>query len=272
MFKNIVFLIQFWRVFKVSKLIVNFLIIFTLFPQIACAQKKSDCQPRGIGQLGYQPRQDRCEGVKKFSVAGKEIELLSALAYYGERWETIPEFCKLKFYLPEQKAVDLKTVKFTVRELTPKLFYWMENIPEQTKWQKIDDGYHYQWSTESVIKPLKLDISTLGVLVHLEKQGLDNIEKVAPVTFYHTEPPEEIKGYLFDFKVGGDAKLKYSLYKDKEKLKNEDLGEQVVGNPFRIFWESSKAEEGEYKLVISGYFLNDFTPIHHVIQFYHKKK
>jgi len=253
-----------------SKLATNFLFVFLLFSQIVFAQNKSDCQPRGIGKLGYQPRQDRCEGVKKFPVAGEEIELLSALAYYGERWETIPEFCKLKFYLPEQKTFDLKTVKFTVRELKAKHFYWMENIPEQTKWQKIDDGYHYRWSTESVIKPLKLDISTLGVLVHLEKQGLNNIEKVAPVTFYHAEPPEEIEGYLFDFKIGRNAKLKYAIYKDNEKLENGDLGKQFVGNPFQILWESSKAEKGEYRLVISGYFLSNFTPIYHIVQFYHK--
>jgi len=255
-----------------SKFTTNSLIIFVLFSQIVFA----DCQPRGIGELGYQLRQDRCEGVKPKPVSGDDIELLSALAYYGERWETIPEFCKLKFYLPEQNTFDLTTVKFTVREriytLEPEHFYWMENIPEQTKWQKIDDGYHYQWSTESVIKPLKLDISTLGVLVHLEKQGLDNIEKVAPVTFYHNEPPEEIKGYLFDFKIAGNAKLKYAIYKDNEKLIEEnDLGKRFENEPFRIFWKSIDVEEGNYKLVINGRFSSDLRKFRHVVQFYHKK-
>jgi len=248
-----------------SKLISNILIIFVLFSQIVFADH----------HLDYQPRGDRWEGIKPLPVSGHDIELLSAMTYHGKeqqpKWQPPPSQCKLQFYLPAQKTVNLKAVKFTVRELKAKHFYWMENIPEQTQWKKEDDGYNYQWSTESVIKPLKLDISTLGVLVHLEKQGLDNVEKVAPVTFYHTEPPEEMKGYLFDFKVGSNAKLKYAIYKDNEKLENSDLGKQFVGNPFRIFWESAEAEKGEYQLVISGYFLNDFTPIHHVVQFYHKK-
>jgi len=237
-----------------SKFTTNSLIILVLFSQVVFAD-----------ELDYQPRGDRWEGIKPLPVGGHDIELLSALAYHGEKWETTPDHCKLKFYLPERKAVDLR-----VQELNPKLFYWMDKvIPKPPLWKQ---GFNdYQWPTQDVIKPLNLDISTLGVVVRLEKQLLSKSEKVAPVIFYHSEPPKEIKGYLFDFKVGGDAKLKYALYRDKEKLKNEDLGEQVVGNPFPIFWESAEAENGEYKLVISGYFLSDFTPIHHVVQFYHKK-
>jgi len=249
-----------------SKLIANFLIVFVLSLKAVFAL---DCQSAGVGKLDYQSRGDRCEGIKSKPVSKHDIELLSAMTYHGKeqqpKWKPPPNQCKLQFYLPEQKAVDL-----TVQELKPKHYYLLNQvIPQRPFWQQ---GINkYQWSTETVIKPLKLDISTLGVLVHLEKQGLDNIEKVAPVTFYHAELPEEIEGYLFDFKIGSNAELKYTIYKDNEKSpKAKDLGKRFVDNPFRIFWESAEAEQGEYKLIVHGYFLGNNKPIRYVVQFYHK--
>jgi len=230
-------------------------------------QSKVDRSAYAGGDLNYQQRSDRWEGIKPLPVSGQDIELLSALAYHGEKWETTPELCKLKFYLPEQKAVNL-----TVRELKPKHFYWMDQVlPKPPLWkQGINE---YQWPTKGVIEPLKLDISTLGVLVRLEREALNSAEKIAPVVFYHSEAPKKIKGYLFNFKVGSSAKLKYAIYKDNEKLIEKDLGKQFY-ELFRIFWDSSNANEGEYELRVEGYFLSDFMPIHHFhhsILFYHKK-
>ena len=64
----------------------------------------------------------------------------------------------------------------------------------------------------------------------------------------------------------------YTISKDGEKLVKKDLDKQFTGKPFRIFWESQKADEGEYMLQIEGYFLNDFSSIHYPsILFYHKE-
>ena len=174
---------------------VIFILLFAMFTPIAYGDK-----------LDYQDRGDRWEGVKPRPVAGQDIELLSVLAYYGEKWQSMPTHCKLKFYLPEQQ----KEVNLKVRELRPKHFYWMDKvIPKSPLWRK---GFNeYQWPTEDVIKPLKLDISTLGVVVRLEKQFTGESEKVAPVIFYHSTPPNKILGYLFTFKVGETVKLHYTL-------------------------------------------------------------
>ena len=100
----------------------------------------------------YKNRGDRWEGVKKKPVSGFDIYLLSALAYHSEKWQTIPSQCKLKFYLPTQKNINLK-----VQELKPKHFYWLDKvIPKPPLWQS---GFNeFQWPTKDVIKPLELDL------------------------------------------------------------------------------------------------------------------
>ncbi len=236
--------------FKNNWLVTTFILLFTA--NIAYGD-----------ELEYQNRGDRWEGIKAKPVSGKDIELLSALAYHGEKWQTIPSQCKLKFYLPNQKDVKLK-----VQELKPKYYYWLDQvIPKPRSWQS---GFNeFQWATKDVIKPLKLDITKLGVVVSLGKSA--KYERVAPAVFYHSELPKKIKGYLFHFKVCESSKLKYSIYKAGKKLLTKNLGKRFPGKPFGIFWDSSKAEEGEYELRVQGYFLDNFVPFQHSsILFRHK--
>jgi len=107
------------------------------------------------------------------------------------------------------------------------------------------------------------------VVVSLGKT--DKLERIAPAVFYHSELPKKVKGYLFHFKVAESSRLKYAIYKAGKKLLTKDLGEQFRNEPFRVFWDSSKAEEGEYELRVQGYFLDNNVPFQHLpILFKHK--
>ena len=219
------------------------------------------------GGLDYQDRGDRWEGVTPNPVAGSDIELLSALVNYRERWQPIPPNCNVKFYLQNANKVDLT---LTVQELHPKRFYLMNRVIPNPSWQSGINNF--QWATNVVIKPLHLNIAKLGIVARLKPVTNRETESVAPVILYHTSSPTKINGYLFAFKVGGSAKLSYAIYQGNSQvpLVENDLGKQSVGIPFVVSWDSSKAPAGSYELIIQGHFRRDFKEVRKSVHFYHK--
>ncbi|MDM8568192.1 hypothetical protein QUF50_01490 [Thiotrichales bacterium HSG1] len=205
------------------------------------------------GELDYKNRGDRWEGIAPHPVAGADIELLSALVQHREKWQPLPNKCKVKFYLPDATEVNLK-----VQELRPRHFYKMDRVIPKPIWKQ---GVNYfEWSTNEVIEPLHLNIAKLGAVARLQSTKR-KAEYVAPVLIYHDSIPTNVNGYRFAFKVGGNAKLNYAIYQeDSRKLVIEqELGKQSVGTPFIISWNSNKATVGAYKLVVIVTFLCLYT-------------
>lgn len=201
--------------------------------------------------------------------SGYDIELLSVRADYEERADPIPDTFKVRFYLNQDSDVYL-----TVRELEYKYYYWMDKIKPPKPWKK--GGWNeFEWSTQKVIQQLgQLKMYDLGVVARLEREEPSKAEQVTPVIFYHSQPPDTIKGYLFTFKTNGDAWLNCLVYKEEEKepVFTQIFRRQGGGRPFTVKWDSSKASEGSYRLVIKGYFLNTNDPINQIVHFYHKPK
>ncbi len=215
-------------------------------------------------ELDYKNRGNRWEGITPYPVSGSDIELLSALVNHRETWQPLPAKCKVKFYLQNATKVALE-----IQELRPQHFYKMDRAIPKPAWQQ---GFNeFQWPTDTVIEPLHLRIAKLGAVARLETASR-KVEYVAPVLIYHTSVPTKINGYRFAFKVGGSAKLNYAVYQGKshKPLFEQELGRQSVGTPFVISWDSSTAPAGFYKLVVKGYFLNDFRRVRQDIHFYHQ--
>lgn len=215
--------------------------------------------------LGYQDRGDRWEGIAPRPVSGLDIELLSALVAHRETWQPLPELCKVKFWLSASSQVSLK-----VQELRPKYFYKMDHVLPQSSWQQ---GVNYfQWPTKDVIAPLDLNIAKLGAVARVQSTTNERVEHVTPVLLYHSSLPEKVNGYRFAFKVGDSANLEYEIYQESNRtlLFKESLGKQTVGIPFVILVDSTKMAEGMYKLVVKGYFLNDFRHVRQDVMFYHQ--
>lgn len=212
----------------------------------------------------YQNRGDRWEGIAPRPVSGLDIELLSALVDYRENKQSTPSWCQLQFYLPHTREIDLR-----VQELRPKKFYKMDKVIPKSHWKQ--GLNHYKWPFTDVLEPLGLKIPKLGVLARFKTPAYTDTEHVVPVIFYHSTPPSRIEGYLFAFKVGGSAELKYAIYQGKNDtpLITENLGRQYAGEPFIIYWKSAGAKKGIYELIVDGEFLNDYTPIRQAVQFYH---
>lgn len=212
--------------------------------------------------LDYQPREDRWEGIQPRKVSGLDIELLSALADDSEPQTGFPATYKLLFYVTAPAKVNL-----TISELIPKQYYVMDKVKEKETWRK---GFNsYQWPTETVIKPLKLTMKQLGVVAAVNQEA-NHVIEVAPVVFYHSQPPTRITRYRFAFKVGEKANLNYVIYQGENQLVNTQLGRKVGGEPFVITWDSSQAPAGEYELVVAGYFVENNSKFRKTVKFYHQ--
>ena len=223
--------------------------------------------PLALTQVDYQNRGNRYEGVKPKPVSGTDIELISVLVDYREEVKQMPDSLKLRFYLKASSKVYL-----TVREIDYNYYYWMDKINPEQPWKPGFDNV-FGWATQDVLQQLgNIKIYNLGIVARLENSEPSSLERVAPVIFYHSHFPSNIKGYLFTFKTNGDAQLSCSFYREEkaEPVDIQNFQLQRGGRPFTVRWDSEQAEEGFYKLIINGYFLNTNNPIDQTVQFYHR--
>lgn len=230
------------------------------------------CCPLGWGQdLAYQKRANRSEGIKAKPVSGFDIELLSAQVDYPEPTGKLHERFYARFFLERPAPVFL-----TVRELDYKYYYWLDNIEPRGNWRTGFDNV-FDWPTKDVISQLPgLTINELGTVARLDSPQPRAIERVAPVIFYQSEYPAEVKGYRFAFKLRGDAKIKAMIYPENggEGILVQSLAPQRGGRPFWIKWDATSpfVSRGAYKLVVSGYMLNSNDPLNQVVHFRHQPR
>ena len=218
--------------------------------------------------LDYQNRGDRFEGVKPKPVAGYDIEVISVLADYQEPATQLPEQLRVGFYLQSQTLAHL-----TVREQDYRLYYWLDKVKPTKGWQAKSMN-EYSWPTSAVLRQLdqKLNPYELGVLIRLGRDTPAENEAIAPGILYHARPPEKINGYLFTMKTNGDARLSCKVLKEKEsaELMTQTFRRLPGGRPFTVRWDAAGAQEGQYTLVCSGYFLDTNQPLRQTVGFFHK--
>jgi hypothetical protein len=217
--------------------------------------------------LQYQNRGNRFEGIKPKPVAGYDIELISARVDYKEEVVQMPDRFTAKFYLKEPSEVHL-----TVRELDYKYYYWLDKVRPSEAWRQGFDNV-FAWPTQDVIRQLdEIKMYDLGVVARLMKPEPSQVERVAPVIFYHSKLPAAITGYLFTFKTNSDARLTCSVYKEGEATPvfTSIIPRQRGGRPFTLRWDSLQAKAGSYKLVLKGYFLDTNDTIEQIVYFYHQ--
>lgn len=225
-----------------------------------------------VVDIKYLARGDRYEGIKERPISGSDmIELVSAAVYSNISLTFIPKFYKLRFYLPKNYEVD----DIVVRESRPRHYYWLDKVKQEWKSNHFNE---YQWSTQEVIKPLEIEVSRLGVVVHLHSSR-SRMDVVVPATFYVKDVPKSAIKYHFIFHLSTAAKLKYSLYDSQSEsdtaLFSEKLGKVPSGDQQPLVIELDrdllKFDERFYELLVSGMTLNTHSYVAQKIIFYHKQ-
>ncbi|GAB1724420.1 MAG: hypothetical protein GDA65_03805 [Nitrospira sp. CR1.1] len=218
--------------------------------------------------LDYQNRGDRFEGVRPRPVSGYDIEVISALVDYHEPAEQLPDQLRVAFYLQGQAPVHL-----TVREQDYRLYYWLDRVKPAKDWQAKSVN-EFTWPTGAVLRQLdqKLNLYELGVLIRLRKDTPASVEDIAPAILYHARPPEKVGGYLFTMKTNGDARLSCKVYREGEpaELMAQTFRRNPGGRPFTVRWDAGGAQEGYYRLVCNGYFLDTSQPLQQTVRFFHR--
>jgi hypothetical protein len=204
-------------------------------------------------------------------VSGFDLALPSARIDCTDRAQRLADRFRLRFFLEQPTAVSI-----TVRELDYRHFYWLDRIQRKTPW-KAGFGKVFEWRTEAVVRQLgDLRISDLAVVARLDKKNPSALEKVAPVVLYQSQYPQRVNGYVFDFRLRDDAKVRAAGYAAEggDALAYRDLGRERGGRPFSFRWDVSAPPlpEGWYKLVLSGYMLATNDPVSQVVEFYHQPR
>ena len=221
----------------------------------------------GADDYSYKSRVDRNEGVKDRPISGYNVEVLSAIADFFEDSIDPQGVLRIKFYLLEDHAAYL-----VVREIDRKHNYWLDNV-QPARWPK-GFGNEFKWPMSDVIQPLGIRKSNLGVVARIGEPLPTNPETIAPVVFYQNQLPKSISAYIFTLKTGARSRVTCSIYKEGEDQPTTatNVKQQNGGQPFTFRWDASRAPEGKYKLVITGFILSTNAPLHHVVRFYHQPK
>jgi hypothetical protein len=217
--------------------------------------------------IEYQNRGNRYEGIRPGPVSGEDIELISARVNYQEESRQLPDLFKLKLYLQQQVKVYV-----IVRELDYKRYYWMDKVQPPEPWKAGFDNA-FEWSTKDVFQHLSNQrMYDLGIIARLDRPEPSKIEKIAPVIFYHSRLPEIVSGYLFTFKINGNARMTFSVYPEGEKdpVFTTSYPRLTGGRSFTVLWDNVPKAPGPYKLVGKGYFLDSNHPIDQTVYFYHQ--
>jgi hypothetical protein len=202
-------------------------------------------------KLQYQNRGDRWEGVKAEPVGGNDVELLSALVDAREPSSAWPPVLHLRFYLPTPGPVSI-----TVRQPRPKTtYYWLDQVVPRTPWRP-NAANEFTWRTETVLKELRgVTLADLGAVVRLgPAKGPSNRERVAPTALYFTGPPATVGGYRFTFKTNGGAQVTGKIYRGDREVFQRPRNRETAGSPFTVSWPAQGQPDGEYRLVLSGYY------------------
>jgi hypothetical protein len=220
-----------------------------------------------LADVSYQKRGHYAEGRRDKPVASVGIELISVLADYQEPGGSLAERIQARFYLQENTPVCL-----VAREKDNRKFYWLDQV--QQPWQP-GEFNTFSWPTETVIKPMQLKASDLGVLVRL--QDCPNIDsaapdRIAPVILYQNQPPVQLSAYVFTYKLRSNAKvsLKVKALADGQTIFPKELGNKT--GVFEVVVPAAKLASGDYQVELTGYDLTSNAPVYQSVRFFHPAK
>lgn len=216
-------------------------------------------------RLEYQNRGNRHEGLKPKPVSGYDIELLSALVDYRESSSAWPQTLRLKFYLPAAEPVFV-----TVRQPRPKTtYYWLDKVVEPRPAWRPGTFNEFAWPTETVLTKLStMTLDDLCVVVRLRQKDPSRRERIAPAALFHTQPPSVASGYRFIFKTNGTAHVTCRIYSGDKEVYQQP--QKRADSPFTVSWNAQGQKEGEYRLVLSGYFDTNNDALAKEVVFHHR--
>lgn len=220
----------------------------------------------GQDDVDYRDRGDRYEGTRRKPVSAGDIELISAVAGYQEQCTNLRDRFRLKFFLAKTTRVYV-----TVRELDCVTYYWMDRLVPKSPWQKGFEN-EFTWPTRDVVQKLKgLTLERLGAVARLDHERETREDYVAPVILYSSSPPTRVDRYVFVVRTTSAALIQPRVFDQREtRVLPEQTYKTAGRRPLALNYDFSSLKAGWYRLVITGYMLDNNDPISRVVHFYHQ--
>jgi hypothetical protein len=223
--------------------------------------------------LAYQNRGGYSEGTRTEPSTGPaSLDLIALLIDTGQPVNEVPAKFRAMFYLPRQDSVNL-----TIRELNPEYYYWLGDV-EAGGW-KAGQIIHFEWNTGKVIRSLNwlrrpLTLDQLGATARLGSFGPGQLEVVAPVALFHSDPPRLAELYRFVFSPGERMDLTFEVSPEgtNTPLAAERFSSVPARQPHLFSWRSGNAQDGWYRLTVSGQVLRNNARVARVVRFYHRRR
>jgi len=224
--------------------------------------------------VAYQNRGRYNEGVRTEASTGPAgLELIAALVDYKEPSSNLPpKFCA-EFYLPSEDEVD-----FTIREIKPVYFYWLDKVQPDSAW-RVGARNRFEWPTATVIRALNwesapLTLDQLGATVRVGRPSPGDVERVAPVALYYSSPPTSVNGYRFVFRPTSQMRLRFQVFKGESGslMGTQESSSVLAAEPHEVTWNAQSWQDGWYRLVVSGYTLSNNLRVDKIVRFYHARK
>ncbi len=131
----------------------------------------------------------------------------------------------------------------------------------------------YGWETGTVLKQLRnVRLEDLGAVMRVGRREPARRERVLPVDLSDRPPMQTASRYRFTLKTNGRARVTADVLprEGNKKLYTRPPNWEQAGSPITVIWDA-QAEEGWYRLVLSGYFENN-TPVDKEVEFYHRPR
>ena len=88
-----------------------------------------------------------------------------------------------------------------------------------------------------------------------------------PAILFDAAAGHAVEAYRFLFKTNSRASISATVYSGEQVLLRRPANAEAANSPFTVRWEAGKAPEGWYRLVLSGYFFANNTPVDKEVRF-----
>jgi hypothetical protein len=232
--------------------------------------------------LQYQRRGEKDEGLRTVAVSGPDVELVSArIEGSASRFLEADkpsggwgEVLVARFYVPQTERVYL-----SVRQLRSlSTYYWLtfptRFAPDLAAGWTAGAVNEYAWQTSPVLSALPgVTRDNLGVVARQGERRESNVQRVLPVALFDNVPIESAQVYRFSWRALTRVKVEIAVSRLTDEpavtIDHRASRWEEAGSPFIYVWRPAGAQEGWYRVTLTGHFSTN-APLTREVQFYHK--
>ena len=246
-----------------SWLLLSLPVLLCLFPSTSPAQDS--------GWEKTNDRGNRYEGIVEVPNGKRDYELLAFFAYKNVNAPSPDGQLHLMFCVPAGTAVQ----SISAKEIHSDTQYMAAFKPGKLirlgrQWEGVTE-----WPVMTVLSPNHVKLENIGVLVHLENNGIPG--EIAPAVLYTSAKPKSIDKYSLYFVSHRPLRalsctVSQGAFKESCNIDGSRLGQVEVSEPTKITFDAAGLREEEATVQLEGSIANTASngSFSAIIHFFHQ--